>query len=315
MRRPGGSAPRTPGAAVLEEAPISFLRRLLGLGRPEEVAPPAPLPVPPPEPVAVPVIVTAVPCPYCAVLLDPPPDHTRLCPRCRRRIVVRHAEGRAVYLTEAAVEVFEAERRHDVEEQAWTRERRHWLQLAQLAGAPADRRQRLAAAPLTASVVQAARNLYLAAADRAAAVARRDKRWDDVARIRRRQAAALFEEAGSPIPPPGDALALYREGVAATLRALAPIAREAELVGASCCAACRADGGRIFRIADELRAPRLPHPDCPRGLCACDWWPALRDPTAKRRRRRAPVPATVPAPPEPGADAPTPAQPEALPDG
>ena len=112
------------------------------------------------------------------------------------------------------------------------------------------------------------------------------KRWDEVARIRRRQAAALFEEAGGSAPPADEIVALHREGVAATLRALAMVSREAELVGASCCHTCRTDNDRIFRIADELRTPRLPHAGCPRGLCACDWWPAVRDPATKRRRRR-----------------------------
>ncbi len=40
---------------------------------------------PPPAP--------GVACPNCGVLLDPPPTSTRLCPRCRRRIVVRRSEG------------------------------------------------------------------------------------------------------------------------------------------------------------------------------------------------------------------------------
>ena len=272
-----------------EVVQIAFIRWLMGLLGPNrsaenvqvlvEVAPPT---IEPPAP--APVVIVA--CPNCGVVLDPPPDHTRLCPRCRRRIVVRHSEGRAIYLTEAAVEVFEAERKREIEAGTLTRERDRWLQLAQLAGVPAERRQRLAAAPLTAATVQAARTLYLVAADRAVRAARRDKHWDDVARIRRRQAAALFEEAGGNPPPADEIVALHREGVAATLRALSALSREAELVGASCCAACRADNGRIFLIADELRTPRLPHAGCPRGLCACDWWPALRNPVAARRRRR-----------------------------
>ena len=81
--------------------------------------------------------------------------------------------------------------------------------------------------------------------------------------------------------------------MAATLRGLSSVARDVELVGATCCAACRADNERIFKIADELRTPRLPHPDCPRGLCACDWWPAVRKPPKKRQRR--PGPAVAPA--------------------
>lgn len=254
----------------------------------------------PAEPPAVP----AVACPNCGVVLDPPPVSSRLCPRCRRRIVVRHSEGRAIYLTEAAVEVFEAERRRVVDEQTWTRQRRSWLQLARLVGAPIDRRQRLAAAPLNGATVQSARTLYLAAADRAVREARRDKHWEDVARIRHRQAAALFEEAGSSLPPPDEIVSLYREAVAATLRGLSAVAREAELVGATCCATCRADNERVFKIADELRTPRLPHPDCPRGLCACDWWPAVRQPPKKSRRRAGPpVSPAAAEPPDPSVDA------------
>ncbi len=239
------------------------------------------------------------------MLLDPPPTSTRLCPRCRRRIVVRRSEGRAIYLTEASVEVFEAERRKDADVDAWTRQRRSWLQLARLVGAPADRRSRLAAVPLNETVVQSARTLYLSSADRAVRVARHDRSWEDVTRIRRRQAAALYEEAGSVPPPADEIVALYREAEAATLRGLSAIAREAELVGASCCAACRADNERIFKIADELRTPRLPHAGCPKGLCACDWWPAVRKPPPPRRRSRsvAPSPAASIGPassPEPG---------------
>ncbi len=268
---------------------IAFLRRLLGLDRPEgnvdlqvDVASPQP-------PLIVPPPTVSVACPSCGVMLDPPPDHTRRCPRCRRQIVVRHSGGRAIYLTEAAVEVFEAERQRELDEQTWARERRSWLLLAQRAGVPAERRGHLTAAPLTTASVKASRTLYLVAAERAARAARRDKRWAEVAQIRRRQAAALFEEAGSNTPPAEEILALYREGVAATLRTIARVSREAELVGARCCHACRADNEHIFRIADELRTPRLPHAGCPRGLCACDWWPALASPPAKPRRRRAPA--------------------------
>jgi hypothetical protein len=219
-------------------------------------------------------------------VLDPPPDRTRLCPSCRHKIVVRHSDGRAIYLTEAAVEVFEAERQLEIERQAWTRERRRWLHLARVAGAPAELRRRAAVAPLSIAAVRSSRDLYLDAAESAVRAARRAKRWDEVARIRRRQAAALSEEAGGSAPPADEIVALYREGVAATLRALATVSREAELVGASCCHACRIDNERIFRIADELRTPRLPHAGCPRGLCACDWWPAVHDPATKRRHRR-----------------------------
>ena len=275
---------------------IGFLRRLLDLGRSgesvETLAAVVPLPAeavepaPVPAEVAAPAPVVAVACPNCGGLLDPPPERTRLCPSCRHRIVVRHSDGRPIYLTEAAVEIFEAERQLEIERQTWARERTRWLDLARVAGVPVELRRRAAVAALSFAAVRSSRDLYLDAAESAVQAARRAKRWDEVARIRRRQAAALFEEAGSSTPPADEIVALYRESVAATLRALATVSREAELVGASCCAACRMDNERIFRIADELRTPRLPHAGCPRGLCACDWWPAVHDPASKRRRRR-----------------------------
>jgi hypothetical protein len=274
--------------------PIGFFRKLLGIDRTDDdqVDPrlvwrpePPPPPVVPPEPAPAAVVS----CPNCGIVLDPPPKSTRLCPRCRHRIVVRRVEGRTIYLTEAAVEVFEAERQRGALEQTWSRQRRDWLLHGRQVGVPAERRQRIEDAPLTAASVQAARTLYMTHVERAARIARRDKHWEEVARLRRRQAAALYDEAGATPPPSDEVLGLYREGMAATLRELAAVAKGVELVGATCCAACRADNERTFKIADELRTPRLPHPECPRGLCACDWWPAVHVPPPKRRRRTAPT--------------------------
>ncbi len=194
-------------------------------------------------------------------------------------------------LTEAAVAVFEAERRREVDERTWTADRRLWLDLAGRVGAPADRRGRLGAAPLSADVVAAARRLYLTHAERAARAARREKRWSEVAQVRHDQAVALHRESGSPAPPLPEVLALHREWSAARLRSMPSSARDVELVGGSCCPTCRADDGRAFRIAEELRGTRLPHDGCPRGLCPCDWWPLLRAVKGRRSRRpRAQIP-------------------------
>ncbi len=96
------------------------------------------LPAEAPEPAPV----VRVACPNCGGVLDPPPDRSRLCPNCRHRIVVRHSDGHAIYLTEAAVEIFEAERQLEIERQTWTLERRRWLHLARAAGAPVELRRR-----------------------------------------------------------------------------------------------------------------------------------------------------------------------------
>lgn len=235
----------------------------------------AAVPVPPPAPTAH--------CPYCALLLDPAPTVSKRCDRCRQRIVVKRADGRMVYLTEAAVLVFDAERRRVANAGRLTRERERWLRLAAPAGAPASRVTQLGAARLTEEVVSAARTLYLTTVDRAVRAAKHDRDWDAAARIRREQAMTLYRLAGSRVPPPAEVLAVYREGVAAELRGVAEISRDAELVSARCCDACRADDGRIFRIATELRVPRLPHAACPKGLCHCQWDLAARDRRTIRR--------------------------------
>jgi hypothetical protein len=243
--------------------------------------------VEPVPPAAVAEPPSGLPCPSCGALLNPPPVRDRRCPRCRQPIVARHLDGRLVLLTEAAVTVFESERHRTVEERMLTGARQRWLRLARKANASPARRAKLAAAPVSFEVVDASRRLYLATAERAVKAARHDGRWGDVGRIRREQAKALFEEAGSQVPPADAVAGLQREGMIAVLRSMRPLARAAELVSAGCCPACRADDGKTFEITAEIRAARLPHAGCPRGLCRCDWWPATVEPKRPRRRPRA----------------------------
>ena len=279
--------------------------------KPTPTAPPAPLQAEAPvEPVVEDVEappsgaelieeIEGIACPSCGAWLVPPPRSNRRCPQCREPIVVRRTEGRTVYFTEAAVAVFEAERQREADELRWTTERREWLRLARVVGASEVRRRRIAAKPPSAEVVEAAKALYLGAAEAAVKEARRTKHWTDVGRLRREEAAALFAEARHPVPPPGDIVALHRQGAAAQLRAHAATGTYAELIGAGCCKACRKDDGRAFKIAEELRTPRLPHEGCPRGLCACEWWMSVVAPPRRRRRKAsapAPAPVAVPSP-------------------
>ncbi len=208
--------------------------------------------------------------------------------------MVRRLEGRTVYLTEAAVTVFVAERERKNNEHAWEVARRRWLALAASVHAPEARRAKVRATPISAGAVQSAKTLYMTAAEHTAKVARHEKRWTDVAKIRLDQATALYAEAGSPLPPPEEALGLYREGKSAILRSIAEQGRHAEFVAAGCCRACRADDGKVFRISTELRTPRLPHEECPRGLCSCDWWFAIAV-SKKPARRRSAKPSAAPA--------------------
>ena len=106
----------------------------------------------------------------------------------------------------------------------------------------------------------------------------------------------LHRFAGGTVPPPADVVTIYREGVAAELKGIAEIARDAELVAARCCDVCRGDDKAIARISTELRTPRLPHAGCTKGLCRCRWDLATRDRQTLRRylrRRPGPHPAST----------------------
>ena len=201
---------------------------------------------------------------------------------------MKRINGAAVYLTEASVLVFDAQRERGRNSARWIRDRDRWLGHASAAGAPAERVKQLTAARLSEDVVVAARKLYLTTVDRAFRAARNDRHWDVAARLRRDEAAVLHRVDGASLAPSADVVAIFREGVAAELKGIAEIARDAELVGARCCDTCRGDDRAIARISAELRTPRLPHAGCPKGVCRCHWDLATRDRLTLRRylRRR-----------------------------
>jgi hypothetical protein len=319
-----------PHGTDLPEAVISFLRHFLGGTRPDAGAhdrPDGDVHAPSSEPGAAPVAGHPAPaadsgpptsaahptpakavrrpaaaaCPYCAVLLDPPPERGRLCPRCRRPIVVRRVDGRRVLLTRDAVEVFTEERSRQVHEHELISARRHWLALAAGVSAPEKRVARLESSLPSSAVVVSSRELYLRSAEQAVRAAKREKRWREVARVRHEQAAVLYREAGTPKPPPDDILALHRAWSDAALRALVGFGPMAELVSSGCCRICNKDDERQFRIAAELKEQRLPHAGCPKGLCGCDWAPLPRHAARSRRVPKRPARPAQPTPPEPAA--------------
>jgi hypothetical protein len=191
--------------------------------------------------------------------------------------VVRRVGDRAVLLTEAALPVFLAQRRQAVHAPRWTRERDRWLALATRVGADGDRIARIERDPLSAEVVVRARALFVGTMEAAARAARRERRWDDAARLSQDLAVTLYRAVRSPRPVPAEILAVHREGLAATLRGISEVAKSAELRAATCCPACHGDDGRVVRIRAELREPTLPHAACPKGLCRCRWFLAEAD--------------------------------------
>jgi hypothetical protein len=201
-------------------------------------------------------------------------------------VIVRRVDGTAVYLTESAAAVLEAERHREADVKIWTADRRHWVELALSVHAPVDLCRKIAAMPISDRAVEAARAVYRTASDQAVRDAREAGQWVRLSRIRQIEADELYLDAGSPLPPPADILAVYRESKAAVLHSLAAHSTVAELAAGTCCRACRADEGGLFKIAVELRKPRLPHEGCPRGLCGCDWFVAVPEAKPARRRRK-----------------------------
>ena len=223
-------------------------------------------------------------CPTCGRLLDDIPTTARRCISCRQRIVPKRLDGRTVLLAEAVVPLFEAERRRLVDGGRLMRECGQWLRLAALVGASPDvleARARAVAAHPTREAVASAQKLYAATVDRACRAARQSKDWRTLADLRFRQARAYHRASGAPIPPEPAVVALHRDAIDATLRAIAEISREAQLAAAVCCDACSSGNGQIVRISVERKEPSLPHADCPVGLCGCRW--------ELRERRRAAV--------------------------
>ena len=218
-----------------------------------------------------------VACPYCAEPLKTPPVASGKCPRCRLRIVVKRVGDRNIYLTEAALPVFLAQRRRALHAGRWTLERDRWLELAKASGAEPQSLARLTRLPVSEEVIASARNLYMSTVERGARAARRERRWEDAGRLRYDQAHALYRNARSPKPVPADVLAVHRDGLNSSLRGIAEVAKGAEMRARACCEACLADDGRMVRISDELRVPTLPHETCERGLCRCRWYLAARD--------------------------------------
>jgi hypothetical protein len=222
-------------------------------------------------------------CPTCAVLLDPPPTASRLCVACRERIVVRRLEKGVLYLTSAAARRLVEAQRREVETTRHMAVRDRWLALAVDVGAPAAALRRIVTRPATGESVDTARALYVRAADRAAAEARRERRFGDVVAIRRTEATALHRADGAPVPASDIVTDALTDAAACELRALRGPRREARVAAGGCCPVCAADDGHVGRVSDELRAMRLPHLECARGRCRCRWSVVRVTPSATRR--------------------------------
>lgn len=65
---------------------------------------------------------SAVACPHCGVVLDPPPTSSRKCPECREPLVVRTRKGTKLVFTPAGAEQYDRDRKREI---AANKARRH----------------------------------------------------------------------------------------------------------------------------------------------------------------------------------------------
>jgi hypothetical protein len=214
-------------------------------------------------------------CPYCEIALDPPPKAKRRCPACRRTIYVRVGPDAMVYLLQdtdrPALERAWVEFRL---EQDWRRRALELVDEASFARTEAEMR---AKEPGCTN-----RDVYWAIATRHVRDRMRSGDWNAVKAAYARMALAAWDEAESEAGIDGStrsasrsrARRLMREARVAELRAFtSPAGVTAVTVVARCCPACDRGADLPRRLADERTYPVLPHSNCQRGLCQCEYLP------------------------------------------
>ena len=217
-------------------------------------------------------------CPYCAQLLVPAPTTHKRCPRCRQRVMVRRVDDRVAFLTEAVGRGLRGGAAARRREPALDRAPQPWIRLAEAADAPAGQgregqrelatpesrlrrairvlrrrrpRREGRRAPSTTGRLPSA-----SGAPRRSPCSKAGRLADPAAGRRGRAAPGRGGDRAARDPG-------ARQGGRARRRAVLP--------------AVRRRPGHIYRINAELHEARLPHADCPSGLCACRWRLSDRD--------------------------------------
>jgi hypothetical protein len=216
-------------------------------------------------------------CPYCETVLDPPPKAKKKCPACRQTIYVRVGPDAMVYLLRdidrPALERAWAEFGL---EQDWRRRALELVDEAILARTESEMR---AKDPRCTN-----RDLYWAVATRDVREGMRTGNWPAVKAAYVGMALAAWDEAESDAGIDGStrpgsrsrARRLMREARVAELRALtSPAGVTAVTVVARCCPACDRGADLPRRLAEERTYPVLPHSNCQRGLCRCEYLPVV----------------------------------------
>lgn len=205
-------------------------------------------------------------CPYCSVELDPLPKAKKWCPGCGQPIYVRGApDGLTYLLRDADLAAHEAR-------WAGYRSRSEWIRDAapfvDEPGFEAIERELQAK-----DARYSPRDVYWVAADRALLIILRSGDWQVASEAYRQMAMAAYKEADTD-EMPERAVRLRREASKATLRAYLRDGTRRVDIFACDCPRCSVDTGSID-IRRELEAPHIPHADCHKGWCSCDYSPVI----------------------------------------
>jgi hypothetical protein len=237
---------------------MGFLQKLFGGGQ---------------QPRRAPRQIAAVACPYCGVILDPPPQRNRKCPACKESIIVRtrRADGAKVLLTAADGKEFDKQRHTEAV-------RNSALHHARNIGA-SDRdfertEQELAAKWGTAA---SPRDAFWQLANKTVVAAIKNADWARLSTVYWEQALYMCE-LGEPH------LHLQKEASKAELRRYAAEFADlatgrsglrVEVLANGCCDVCAKNHGRRYSISEALELLPIPNGACEREWCNCGWTPVL----------------------------------------
>jgi hypothetical protein len=197
-------------------------------------------------------------CPYCSVELDPLPKAKQRCPGCAQPIYVRMGPDGITYLLQVSD--------LPVLDQAWAESHE-----------ARDYRTKVAALGVDFDAIEDVMQ------QRGARHSARDVWWSAVndyilgalSRADWFAAQAGYFDHARDLADHGQPWAeVARAGFKLELRQYLGDVESTDILACKC-SVCQVDAGRRLSIAAEISAPTLPHADCEKGWCACDYLPSF----------------------------------------
>jgi hypothetical protein len=197
-------------------------------------------------------------CPYCSLELDPLPKAKKRCPGCGQPIYARTGPDGLTYLLQAGD--------RPALDRAWAegREARGYRAKVAALGVDFDA---LEAEMRPRDVRYSARDVWWSAVNEyiLGALARAD--WFAAQ-------AGYFDHARDLADHGQPWAEVARAGFEMELEQLLGVVESTDILACKC-RVCQLDAGRRLLIAAEISAPTLPHADCEKGWCACDYLPSF----------------------------------------